>query len=92
MRVYDLLVENGFIVESSLTEYTIQACNGSVFLIDFLNNKGFIILDEQNRQGMGDTIIYEYGCDSYSGRVEISLKKDFTKKLHLKIECQKPEK
>ena len=40
---------------------------------------------------MGDTIYYEYGCDSYYGRVMISLKKDFTNQLHLKIECQKPE-
>jgi len=91
MKVYDLLVENGFIVESTIVENTVQACNGSVFIIDFLNIKGFIILDEQNRQGMGDTIFYEYGCDSYSGRVLISFKKDFTNQLHLKIECPKPE-
>ncbi len=91
MKVYDLLVQNGFIVESSISEYTIQVYNGSVFLLDFLNSNGFTILDEQNRNGMGDAIFYEYGCDSYSGRVNIGLKKDFTNQLHLKVECQKPE-
>ena len=91
MRVYDLLVENGFIIESSLGEYTVHVCNENIFLLDFLNSKGFIVLNDQNREGMGDTIYYEYGCDSYSGRVKISFKKDFTNQLHLKFECQKPE-
>lgn len=92
MKVYDLLVENGFITESSMSEHTVHACSKNIFLLDFLNSKGFIVLNDKDKRGTGDTIYYEYGCDSYSGRIEISLKKDFTNQLHLKIECQKPEK
>jgi hypothetical protein len=91
MKVYDLLVENGFIIESSLGENTVHVCNENIFLLDFLNSKGFIVLNGQNTLGLDDAMFYEYGCDSYSGRVKIIFKNDFTNQLHIKFECRKPE-
>lgn len=91
MKVYDLLVKNGFIDETSLYDDDVLAINQNEFLLDFLNREGFIVVETLNRLGLDDTFIYEYGCDSYAGRIKIIFKKDLTNKLRIIFKCPKPE-
>jgi len=92
MTVYNFLVENGFIVKSSQYDYQVLNCKNDLFLLDFLNSEGFQVLDFQNRLGLDNSLIYEYGCDSYSGRIKVVILKDITNRINLKFECKKPEK
>jgi hypothetical protein len=93
MKVYELLKENGFIIESPNGEDNFFLCNADkIFFLDFLNENGFSKQDNGNRLGSTGAFEYEYGSDKYLGRVQIIIKLDITKRLYIIFKCKKPEK
>ncbi len=67
-------------------------CNEhKIFFLEFLNENGFSKQDNGNRLGSTGEFEYEYGNDSFSGRVRIVIKLDVTNRLYFKFECRKPE-
>ena len=93
MKVYELLLENGFIIENLNEENEFLICNGKKeFFLNFLNKKGFKIQDPYTGISINREINYEHGNDLFSGRVKIIFIKDFTEQIHFRFECQKTEK
>lgn len=91
MKVYDLLNENGFNINSN-DETICNKISKNEYILDFLNRMGFKVLYKSDRSSMGEGCVYEYGSDSYSGRVKITFILDFTEQINVNFECKKFEK